>query len=270
MVVEAEELIAAHYSDAAVAQMRDFEGVIHVVAVWAGREEPGADLPVILIRADSPRSVRDRFALELARARADAILITGKIVREEPGLRYDEAGAGTPWHVPLMRWRREVLAKPDPPLLVVLSSGRGLDPEHGVFRSWARPLILTSSAQESALRAKFAASEAGRGVEVLAHPEPSVEAVLELARGRGCATIVLEAGPTTLAPLYRGGGTRVVDELLLSSFHGPLASSLRGPGLLSRQQLEAGFERSSGRAFEESSGAWELTRWRRARASVGS
>jgi len=61
--------------------------VSHSTAVWRADE----DQPVLSIRINehSPKSELDFLALHIGRARADAIIITGKILREEPELTYD-------------------------------------------------------------------------------------------------------------------------------------------------------------------------------------
>ena len=53
-------------------------GVLHVAAVWAERPDR---LTVLEITAQTPKSDDDAFALSLARARADAVLTTGAILR---------------------------------------------------------------------------------------------------------------------------------------------------------------------------------------------
>ena len=83
------------------------DGVVHVTALWA---PPEGERRTLLIGEHSPKSDHDFFSLNLARARADAILVTGKILREEPTLRYDLQGAGE-LPAALAAWRRERAAR---------------------------------------------------------------------------------------------------------------------------------------------------------------
>lgn len=258
MIADIDGRIAALYGEQAPAQMRAFEGLLHVAAVWAG--DPS--WPAILIRPDSPRSPSDRFALELARARADAIVITGKILREEPELRYEQPGTGTSYQAALTHWREQALGKREPPRLAILSSGRSIDLDHPVFRSWARPLLVVDAAYAEPLRSDL--SEGGlERVELVALERPSLQATVELLRERGGETISLEAGPRTLAPLYAAHeqqGLRV-DELMLSLFLGELPEPLRGGSFVARARAQVLFECVAEAEREQGSGPWSFTRW---------
>ena len=66
-------------------------GVIHPTAQWRA---PDDRYVTLRLNADTPTSRHDRFALNLSRARADALITTGKILREEPGLDTDLIGGG--------------------------------------------------------------------------------------------------------------------------------------------------------------------------------
>ncbi len=217
-------------------------GVLHVVAVW---RPPSGPLRVIRVGPESPKSAVDFFALNLARARAGAVVATGRILREEPELRYDLPGPGA---LPggLLDWRLRVAGLAGPPRVVVLTSGRELDFSHPAFSSWARPVIFTGEQAAARLSAP-------EGVEVVGHPEPSLAAAVGWLRGQGADGISIEAGPSTAMALYRGQG---VDELMLSIYEGPLASELVGGEFLTEAALEARFETLGGAAVEEESGRW--------------
>ena len=60
--------------------------VSHSFAAW--RAAPDAPLTTIRINEHGPKSDLDFLALHIARARADGIIITGKILRDEPNLTY--------------------------------------------------------------------------------------------------------------------------------------------------------------------------------------
>ena len=220
-------------------------GVLHVAATGPGME-------VLRIRPETPVSAWDRFALSFARARAQAIVLTGKILREEPELRCALRGPGL---LPegLARWRRAA-GLPDPPLLLVLSRGRGLDRSHPAFRSWARPVIFTG-------REAAAAMSPPAGVAVVGVGEPSLPAALRWLADRGCPGISVEAGPSTAGALYEVG---LVDELMLTIYEGAIDPALRAGALPAPARLEVLLPRSSpGRRVEEPSGTWRfIRRWR--------
>ncbi|MBW2685980.1 MAG: hypothetical protein JRE19_08690, partial [Deltaproteobacteria bacterium] len=115
--------------------------VSHSAAVWRADE----DEPVTSIRINehSPTSDLDFLALHMGRARADGIIITGKILREEPTLTYD-LRADPRWGDALVDWRERRWGLCDPPWLLILTSGRDLDFSHPVFHGWARPVIFTT------------------------------------------------------------------------------------------------------------------------------
>lgn len=232
--------------------LRAATGLVHVAAVAGPRWE------VIRIGPDSPASLHDRFALELCRARADAIVVTGKILRDEPDLRYDLALGLDTLSTGLHAWRRERMGKVEPPTLLVLTSGRGLDPGHPALSadSWARPLVFTSrDAELPPLTIECARVEA-----------PSLAAAVAFLRDRGAKTVALEAGPGTTAPSYRGEHP-VIDELLLSRYGGdldgvPVTDAFTPP-------KPDGFLRRSHLQVDEPSGPWSFSRWVRALAVAG-
>jgi riboflavin biosynthesis pyrimidine reductase len=230
-------------------------GVLHVTALFDAGDGP---LRTLKINEHTPKSEHDFFALNLARARADAIFVTGRVLRSEPELRYSLQGAGE-LPAALAAWRREVAGRHEPPQLVVLTSGRGLDLAHPAFHSWARPLVFTGDAGAPDL----AAQAEREGVEVVAHGAPSLRAALEWARSGGARTLSVEAGPSTASALY--DEPLAVDELMLSIFEGQdVPEAARGAPLRSREQLEErlGAARSE-LVVEEASGPWRLARFSR-------
>ena len=91
--------------------------VSHSFAAWESAE--GAPLTTILINEHSPRSELDWLSLHIARARADAIVITGKILRDEPSLSFD-LRADARWGDALLSWRKERWGITEPPWLLIL------------------------------------------------------------------------------------------------------------------------------------------------------
>lgn len=225
-------------------------GVLHAVASWRA---PDATLRVIRIRPESPQSEPDRFALRAARMRADALVTTGKILRDEPEVQHTESDEA------LLDWRREYVGRSVAPRSVVLSSGRGLDLEHPLLRSGHEPLIVTG--EQAAIDLRRAAESATSPVEVVSRSAPGLRDTLGLLRERGCETILIEAGPTTAIEAYEEPA--LVDELLLSVYEAPeLDDALVGPAFLDSERLAAIFPKQSDPvAVEQPSGRWTFSRW---------
>ena len=115
-------------------------GVVHVTAVW---QRAGGYLVTLRSGSstgdDPPRIVHDAFALGIARARADAILTTGEILRREPDLRHGLPGPGA-LPLGLAEWRRTVLGKTTPPILWVMTRSGDLDFAHPAFGHPEKPI----------------------------------------------------------------------------------------------------------------------------------
>ena len=156
---------------------------------------PDALLRVIRIGPYSPPSPIDRFVLELARARVDAILVSGAVLRAEPELVY----------APNTHW---IGAGKEPPVLLVLTRGN-LSRRHPVWDSEVRPVVFCARALDLPPH-----------VEQALHPTPSPESAIRFLRNdRDCRGVSIEAGPTVARALYDGDA---VDEVMLSLFEGPL------------------------------------------------
>lgn len=235
--------------------LADAGGVLHVAAVWAG---PGGRLFNMRIVDDTPASDTDAFALALARARVEAIVTTGRILREEPGLRFDaSADAG------LLAWRRARLGLDGPPAVLVLTRDAGLDTRHPALvghRTW----VMTSHEMVAARARRMRAAEEPERIEWVGRGAPGLLDALSFLRdAHGLTRVLVEAGPSTSGALYDAPGR--VDELLLSicrvaslpeGVRGdpfPTAEALRGAGLVEVSRVERA----------EASGPWTFTRWRR-------
>ncbi|MEM9191250.1 MAG: dihydrofolate reductase family protein [Myxococcota bacterium] len=224
-------------------------GTAHVVAATASS---GAELSVMKIDASTPKSDHDFFALQLSRVRADAIVVTGGILRAEPNLRYDLEGS--PDFVrALTAYRDTRCGHQTPPVLVILTRGRVPD-AHPVWESWARPLVFTSDHGATNLAGKLPSRVSVVGVE-----EPSVRSALAHLARIGCRSISVEAGPSTAASLY---DPLALDEVLLSTFAGPLSPSQRA-GTIPNPERHTALRRVSSQEREEPSGTWSFRRYRR-------
>ena len=236
-------------------------GVVHVTSVW---ERPGSDeLVTLRIDEHAPPSRHDFFVLNLCRARADAIVVSGKILRDEPEVRHTLQG---PARLPeaLADWRRERLGKTTPPISAVLTSGRGLDLDHPLFATAHRPTLFTSPEGWRGLE-----EAAGRrGIRGVTDPAMDLRKTIDHLRSEGAETVSIECGPRTSSGLY--DPPAVVDELLLSVFEGDLAERSQGSVLRRRSDLEAILERQGpGTRRVSESGPWRFERFFRPRG-VGS
>lgn len=246
------ERVRSLYGDDGDEALADPAGVIHVAAV--GRE-PDGELVVLEINQATPRSAHDRFALDLARARADVIVTTGAILRAEPGLRYELASDRAD---ALHTWRMDQLGRPTPPLVVVLTGREDIDLDHPTLHGWAQPWIFTNVDCAKALHGRLP-----RHVGLAGVPSPDLQTLVEWARRRFDArTITIEAGPTTTRPLYQSGEEPgLVDELMLSVFEGTIPSAARGGRFASERTLERCFtRRHEGDVVQEESGPWRFVR----------
>ncbi|MEM8959944.1 MAG: dihydrofolate reductase family protein [Acidobacteriota bacterium] len=227
------------------------EGVVHVTAVW---RDPASGLRTLAINEATPKSRHDLFVLDLARARSDALLTTGKILRDEPEMTHD---LQSPAADALHSWRRQKHGKHQQPLTVVLTRGDGLDLDHPAFRGWTRPLVFTSLEARDAL-----AEEASLGgIEVVGVAEPNARTAIDyLKRERGCRAITVEAGPSTNVPLY--DDPAAIDELMLSVYEGEsLDTAAQGDLFLDPERLKKLFPwRSAGYRAQSLDGPWSFLR----------
>jgi riboflavin biosynthesis pyrimidine reductase len=227
--------------------------VSHSAAVWRADE----DMPVTSIRINehSPKSDLDFLALHMGRARADGIIITGKILRDEPDLTYD-LRADPRWGDALVSWRERRWGLCDPPWLLILTSGRDLDFSHPVFHGWARPLIFTT---DRAAERKLAAAPC----PVIADAAPDIRRAIEhLQITRECECISIEAGPSTTRALY--DSPMVVRELLASVYLEPsLDERAQGAPLVKLSEARRLFRSETSATHREQGQHWSFHRLRR-------
>jgi len=232
--------------------------VLHVASVW---RDAGGAARVLRIGPKTPKSRHDTFLLSLARARAEAIVSTGRILREEPALTHGLRGPPE-LRAALAAWRRERLVLVHDPWLLVLSSGRELDPMHPAFHASVRPLVFVPSAAAAGLRERFADTD----VRVVSVPAPNVRFALDHLRRLGARRITIEAGPSTARELYEEPAR--VDELWLATFAGaPPPAEAIGEPFVPDAQLAAVLPHASTPCVrEEPSGMWSFARrWRSGR-----
>ncbi len=205
--------------------------VSHSGAVWNDPESQ--KLTTLRINEHAPKSDLDFLSLHIARARADAIVITGKILRDEPSLRYD-LRADARWGEALVEWRERTWGLWESPWLLILTASGQLDFSHPALHGWPRPVIFTSD--RTAAR-KLADSP----FPVVADAKPDIrKAIHHLQVARDCQCISIEAGPSTAVSLYERPA--VVNELLLSVYLGKnIDDRARGAPLIELARLRDRF-----------------------------
>lgn len=236
--------------------LRGDGGVIHVTSVWA---ESGRNLLGLRIVPETPRSETDTFVLNVARARADAIVTTGKVLREEKELTHDFQGTKETVQA-FQDWRKERLERPEPPISLVLTSGQDIDFDHPLFRCSTRPMVFTSVEGGELIRDSAAAP----GVEVVSRLTPSLrDAITYLRESHRLENIVIESGLSTSRSLYET--PVLLDELMLSIFSGSrLPKSVKGKHFSSVPQLGLIFPLAgSTYQSDEASGRWIFRRFTR-------
>lgn len=227
--------------------------ISHSFAAWKAEEE--LPLTAIRINEHSPKSELDFLALHIGRARADGIVITGKILREESTLSYD-LRADPRWGDALLRWREGRWGLCDPPWLLILTGGGDLDFDHPVFHGWAKPLIFTTD--RTAAR-KLASAPC----PVVADAAPDIRRAIEhLQVVRDCECVSIEAGPSTARALYER--PMAVKELLLSLYFEPtLDDRARGEPLVKLAEVRSVFRSETSAAHREQDQHWSFHRLRR-------
>ncbi len=232
---------------------RSRPAVSHSGSVW---KEPGSGiLTTIQINAHSPKSDLDWLALHIGRARADAIVITGKILRDEPDLRY-ELTADPRWGNALARWRERQWGLFETPWLLVLTESADFDFQHPALHGWPKPLIFTSDA--TATR-----KLSGAPFPVVADEAPDIRrAIRHLQVSRECQSVSIEAGPSTAVTLY--DPPVLVNELLLSVYLGKsLDEEAAGRPLIELPQLRGRFRSETSATHRSGGEPWSFHRFKR-------
>jgi riboflavin biosynthesis pyrimidine reductase len=228
-------------------------GVVHVVSAARGAD---GLLHVLTIDQHAPRSETDFFALQLCRARADAVITSAQILRKEPELGFAFVG---PWASGLTRYRHDVLHK-RALTCVILSRSGDLPLQHALFREVDLERVLVTSEQG----ARALPAEAARHAQVIALAEPGVPAAIAHMFQAGKSSISIEAGPSTVHTLY--GASSPIDELWLSRVEHALPPERLAGALPADDALFAGRRLASEVTRDELSGRWRFQRWVRASA----
>lgn len=227
--------------------------VSHSFAAWrAAADEP---LTTIKINEHAPKSALDWLALHISRARADAIIITGKILRVEPELSFS-LRADPRWGDSLESWRERRWGLCDPPWILILTGRGDIDFEHPVFHGWGRPLIFTTD--RTATR-KLAAAPC----PVISDEAPDIRrAIRHLRLERDCECVSIEAGPSTARELYER--PMAVKELLLSVYLEPsLDERAQGEPLVKLSEVRGVFRSETSATHRDAGQHWSFHRLRR-------
>ena len=227
--------------------------VSHSFAAWRAAE--GEPLVTIKINEHSPKSELDWLALHLSRARADGIIITGKILRDEPNLTYS-LHADPRWGDALEAWRERRWGLLDPPWILILTGRGEIDFDHPVFHGWGRPLIFTT---DRAATRKLAAAPC----PVVSDAAPDIRrAIQHLQLSRNCECVSIESGPSTARPLYER--PMVIKELLLSVYLDPdLDERARGEPLVPLSTVRRLFHNETSATHRDDGKHWSFYRLRR-------
>jgi riboflavin biosynthesis pyrimidine reductase len=229
------------------------QGILHSAAVWEGPHGTRA----LRIGEHAPHSAIDFFLLHAARARASAIVTTGRILREEPRLRYDLAAASA-FSDALIDYRARHVGLAGRATVVVLSRGGDLTFTHPAFHGWALPVLFVPTSAPKSLD-----DVAGfHGIRVRRFASLDLDVALAALRDEGSQTTLVEAGVSTTKSRYEAG--RGIDELVLSRFLEPAIDSRAiGGEFPDRASLEHIFGAPASEcAFTEPSGNWSVTRYR--------
>lgn len=227
--------------------------VSHSFAAW--REAQDKPLTTIKINEHGPKSELDWLALHIARARADGIIITGKILRDEPDLSFN-LHADPRWGDALQSWRERRWGLCDPPWILILTGRGDIDFEHPLFHGWGRPVIFTT---DQAATRKLAAAPC----PVVSDEAPDLRrAIRHLQLGRECECVSIEAGPSTARDLYER--PMLVKELLLSVYLGPsLDARAEGAPLVSLSKVRSLFRSETSATHRDHGTHWSFHRLRR-------
>ena len=218
-----EDLCARRIQEIYSSRLLEPAGVLHAMSAW---RSPEGRLFILRVGPETPRSATDAFALGLTRARVDAIVTTGQILRDEPALTSDLRDPR------LVAWRRERLGKARPPLVVVLSRGQGLDRSHPLFGA-AEVCVRSAGLRDS---------------------------LAWLRTERGITSVAVEAGWSTTREVY--DPPLAIDELLLSICRSSeLAPGIQGGELSSLEVFGRLFGQRSEHDFNEESGPWSFLRF---------
>jgi riboflavin biosynthesis pyrimidine reductase len=229
------------------------QGVIHCCDT--ARNHDGR-LHVLRIGPHAPRSEHDFFALNLTRARADALLTTAENLRSEPELSHALAGIHA---VELAALRAELLGKTEKPHCAILTRSGDLPLVHPVWSDGTPKLVFTEPENAGALQHKL-----DQRAQVVAVRELTPRKAIQwLKQELGAEVVGIEAGPRTVGELYESPA--LVDELVLSRFASAgLAPEALGGVLPADARLFAGMTCVHESTREEPSGCWVFQRWVRA------
>lgn len=182
-----------------------------VIQIISAHRTRAGGLNVMSLSAEAPRSARARFLRNVMRARVDAILTTGRVLRRRPELMLTLQGAGE-LAAGLWRFRRERVGRLERARVVVLTASGDVDPKHPSLVRAARPLILTGAVGAKRLQTRGIPKH----ITIVERPEPSLRDAVAYLHEAGIESIAVEAGPAAALDLYEP--PLLVDELVLSIF----------------------------------------------------
>ena len=240
--------------------------ISHISSFYSPTASPASTARSLLtLRVDehSPRSAYDWFALNLSRARADLVILTGAILREEPLLT---GNVLADYKAALDEWRRSVWGRLQPPAVCVFTEGP-VDFSHPLFdategdvfvyttgryfhtlhqalstHSSDRPPLCSASstqhitvplrhlqaftASPSSASSHSADRDSDKAIRIISpYSAPSLLTLLRHFQ-HSHPNIAVECGPSTTLPHYARYANQHIDTLLLSIYEGQLSGTV--------------------------------------------
>lgn len=157
---------------------------------------------------------QDHFVMGILRAAADAIIIGAGTLRNSPGHRWTAAHV-SPAFSQAYQQLRDALGKPEPPLIVIVTSRGDVSMKLALMREGTIPILIVTTSRgavrirEQEVPARVQVVDVGRQAEII-----SAQAILRaVGRVRRCDVILTEGGPQLLG-VFLGG--HLLDELFLT------------------------------------------------------
>ena len=213
------------------------------------------ELRILAITERTPKSRIDFIALNACRAWADVVLTSGRNLRLEENLSFDLGQLGEQ-QSQVEAWQG---AAPGTADVAYLTSGRDIPLGHPAIDDQRRSLFMTSLEGARRLEEQLVTEKPRGNVQPVGLERSGPREALDWLQRHGYGRVSIELGPSTARQLHRP--SRVVDQLVLSTYCGEPDAELVGEVLLTRSELERSFERVSAIELTQESGWWRFERW---------
>jgi len=179
-------------------------------------------LRTIRISADSPKSESDFFLLNATRAASDLVVVSGRILREEPLYRSWPVGK---YEAELMKWRLESLGKHKLPSTLILTASGDIDASMRVFHCphANRGQIFVYGPEKTCERLRGQLPQTVSFIPAKSHSIiEAVDVCRHLIKADSCS---IETGPSTSLDLL---AARKIDTCLLSIYKSSNPTAVAG------------------------------------------